>query len=325
MPSSSRIVLTDSHERIIAVLGGIPPGSVGEDWSRTSDEAKEAVEEFRGNSTFTQAQQHGRRGNFSCRTVGFGYGNGRAQPLNFRVDGESNRKAVETLLKNPAIRRIAGFHKSIFNSYAHKMYQEYKQTQKELIQQHPNLCPNFPGTPFAALSVNAGPQSYSPPHRDADNAVHGWCIDTALGNFDPDKGGHLVLWDLGLAIRFPPGATIAFPSALITHSSVPIQKGETRYALIQFSSGGLFRWRANGFQSDKSFASKAEPSQLAEWEVLRRHRWKLSLQKFTRWGDLVQGDWKGQRRTQAGLDDVSELSDADAGVKKFPVKRSRHR
>ncbi|KAJ3990754.1 hypothetical protein F5050DRAFT_1716643, partial [Lentinula boryana] len=64
----SRIVIVDSRERIIAVLGGIPPGSVGDDWGRTSHEAKEAVEEFRSNSTFTQAQKHGRRGNFACRT-----------------------------------------------------------------------------------------------------------------------------------------------------------------------------------------------------------------------------------------------------------------
>ncbi|KAJ3991101.1 hypothetical protein F5050DRAFT_1716362, partial [Lentinula boryana] len=64
----SRIVIVDSRERIVAVLGGVPPGSVGEDWDRVSHEAKEAVEKFRLNSTFTQAQKHGRRGNFACRT-----------------------------------------------------------------------------------------------------------------------------------------------------------------------------------------------------------------------------------------------------------------
>ncbi|KAJ3747408.1 hypothetical protein DFH05DRAFT_1358499, partial [Lentinula detonsa] len=83
---------------------------------------------------------------------------------------------------------------------------------------------------------------------DADNTVHGWCFDIALGNFDPDKRGHLVLWDLGLVVRFPPGTTITFPLALIMHSSLSIQKGETQYTVIQFSSGGLFHWRANRFQ-----------------------------------------------------------------------------
>ncbi|KAJ3871525.1 hypothetical protein F5051DRAFT_313881, partial [Lentinula edodes] len=187
------------------------------------------------------------RGDFAYRTVGFGYGNGRKQPLNYRVNGDANQRAVGELLKNPAIRRIAGFQKSIFNCYAHKTYVEYQTTNEELLRHHPHLRPNFPGTPYAALTVNAGPQSYSPPHKDPDNVVHGWCADTALGKFNPDKGGHLVLWDLGLVIRFPPGSTILFPSSLITHSTIPIQEGETRYAFIQYSSGGLFRWRANGF------------------------------------------------------------------------------
>ncbi|KAJ7624191.1 hypothetical protein B0H17DRAFT_1151319 [Mycena rosella] len=52
----------------------------------------------------------------------------------------------------------------------------------------------------------------------------GWCSITALGDFDPNKGGHLILWDLRLAIRFPPGSTILIPSALLHHSNVAIQQ-----------------------------------------------------------------------------------------------------
>ncbi|KAJ3863632.1 hypothetical protein EV359DRAFT_82182 [Lentinula novae-zelandiae] len=100
----------DTSDRVIAVLGGVPPGSSGEEWRKAVDEASEAVETFRENSTSTKAQQHGRRGNFAFRTVGFGYGNGRKQPLNFWVNGEENKRAVDDLLKNHAIRRnIAGF------------------------------------------------------------------------------------------------------------------------------------------------------------------------------------------------------------------------
>ncbi|KAJ3737467.1 hypothetical protein DFJ43DRAFT_1162665 [Lentinula guzmanii] len=51
----------------MGLLGGIPPESVGEDWARISHEAKEAVEEFRPNSMFTQAQNYGRQGNFACQ------------------------------------------------------------------------------------------------------------------------------------------------------------------------------------------------------------------------------------------------------------------
>ncbi|KAF9070523.1 hypothetical protein BDP27DRAFT_1195270, partial [Rhodocollybia butyracea] len=58
---------------------------------------------------------------------------------------------------------------------------------------------------------------------------------------------HLVLWNLKLAIRFPPKSTVLFPSALITHSNIPVQGHEERHLIIQYSSGGLFRWRYNGW------------------------------------------------------------------------------
>ncbi|KAJ7883792.1 hypothetical protein B0H13DRAFT_2537891, partial [Mycena leptocephala] len=38
---------------------------------------------------------------------------------------------------------------------------------------------------------------------------------TALRRFNPDLSGHLILWDLKLVIRFPPGSTILIPSAII--------------------------------------------------------------------------------------------------------------
>ncbi|KAJ3926348.1 MAG: hypothetical protein NXY57DRAFT_905774, partial [Lentinula lateritia] len=314
--------LLDASDRVIAVLGGVPPGSAGEEWRTVVEEASEAVETFRESSSFTKAQQHGRRGDFAFRTVGFGYGNGRKQPLNFRVNGEANKRAVEDLLKNPAIRRIAGFQQSLFNSYSHKTFMEYQKTNEQLLRQHPHLRANFPNTPYAALTINAGPRSFSPPHQDPDNTVHGWCADTPLAKYKPDLGGHLVLWELRLAIRFPPGSTILFPSALITHSTVPIQQEETRFALLQYSSGGLFRWVANGFQSDKSFMSKASKDEVKEREVSRLRRWKLSLSRFTRWGDLLRGDWKGMRRTEAGLDDLSDLSSCET-VSISSVKRRR--
>ncbi|KAJ3861089.1 hypothetical protein EV359DRAFT_47876, partial [Lentinula novae-zelandiae] len=132
-----------------------------------------------------------------------------------------------------------------------------------LLRRHPQLRANLPGTTFAALTVNAGLQSCLPPHQDPDT-VHGWCTDTPPAKYDPDKGGHLVLWVLYLTIRFPAGITILFFSELITHSMIPIQRGKTRYALIQYSSGGLFRFRVIGFPSDKNFLSKPTKKELRE-------------------------------------------------------------
>ncbi|KAJ7620521.1 hypothetical protein DFH06DRAFT_1010638, partial [Mycena polygramma] len=45
--------------------------------------------------------------------------------------------------------------------------------------------------------------------------------------FDPNLGGHLILWDLNLVIRFPPGSSIFIPSALLRHSNVSALHGAT--------------------------------------------------------------------------------------------------
>ncbi|KIK64904.1 hypothetical protein GYMLUDRAFT_160815, partial [Collybiopsis luxurians FD-317 M1] len=78
-------------------------------------------------------------------------------------------------------------------------------------------------------------------HRDAGNQSNGWCAVTSAGKFNPDTGGHLILWDLQYIICFPPGATILFPSALITHSNALVSPGETCYSIVQYSSGSLFQ------------------------------------------------------------------------------------
>jgi hypothetical protein len=103
----------------------------------------------------------------------------------------------------------------------------------------------YPKTAFTAASINFGPQTVSYPHQDFGNLSWGWCAITALGSSDPDKGGHLVLWDLKYVVRFSPGATILIPSAMIKHSNTSIKMGETWYSFAQYSSEGLFRWVDN--------------------------------------------------------------------------------
>ncbi|KAJ3833104.1 hypothetical protein EV361DRAFT_956292 [Lentinula raphanica] len=322
-PHSACIVLLDTKDRIVAVLGGVPPASAGLGWDENTAKLTAAMEACYKGSKFSKKQLGGRRGQFASRTVGYGYGNGRRLPLNYKVSGKANQAAVQELLEDQAVRRVMGFTNSLFNAFAHKIYKEYQDTNTQLLSHHPHLRSNFPEkTVFAALTLNLGPRSFSPPHMDADNCAGGWCTDTPAGNYDPDKGGQLVLWDMGLVVRFPPGSSILFPSALITHSTLPIQEHETRYAFLQYSSGGLFRWRANGFRSDKDVLATASPEQKSEYEAEQGSHWKLALQKFTRWSDLVNGDWQGKRRTEAGLDEASDLSDPDSNRKEETKARA---
>ncbi|KIK52237.1 hypothetical protein GYMLUDRAFT_180331, partial [Collybiopsis luxurians FD-317 M1] len=126
-------------------------------------------------------------------------------------------------------------------------------------------------------------------HQDAGNQSDGWCAMTSAGKFNPDEGGHLVFWDLGYIVRFPPGATILFPSALITHSNVPVRSGEMCYSIVQFSSGGLFQWRYNGWCSDKTWFAQATHEQKEKCEEERKTQWRDKLENFTKWLDLLSG------------------------------------
>ena len=93
-------------------------------------------------------------------------------------------------------------------------------------------------------------RAVSYPHRDYANLAWGWCSITALGNFDPNEGGHLVLWECGLVVRFPPGSTVLIPSSMITHSNTSIKPHEVRHSLVLYSAAGLFQWVYNRFITD---------------------------------------------------------------------------
>lgn len=153
----------------------------------------------------------------------------------------------------------------------------------------------FPGTFWGAKTTNttqAAHHGVTWPHTDQGNLAWGWCAVTALGKFNPDLGGHLILWDLGLVIRFPPGSTILLPSALITHSNTSIQEGEERSSIVHFTAGGLFRYVDNGCMTDKVFMETVyksmSASEKSQWHRDRRERWRDALGKFSSWEEGEQ-------------------------------------
>ncbi|KAJ7201301.1 hypothetical protein GGX14DRAFT_371250, partial [Mycena pura] len=89
---------------------------------------------------------------------------------------------------------------------------------------NPTMRWKFSRSPFAACTWNFC-AAICALHLDFANLAWGWCAITALGNFNPDRGGHLILWNLKLVVRFPPGSTIFIPSALLRHSNTSIQRG----------------------------------------------------------------------------------------------------
>ena len=133
-----------------------------------------------------------------------------------------------------------------------------------------------------AAAYNLGPATVCRPHRDSANLAFGICAITALGRFDPKKGGHLVLRELGLVVEFPPGATALIPSAVITHYNSRIQEGETRYSFTQYAAGSLFSYVDNGMRSDKEVVEKLdmETDEPFRRSAARKGRWAKGLALF---------------------------------------------
>jgi hypothetical protein len=133
---------------------------------------------------------------------------------------------------------------------------------------------------LGSISANLGTNIVTIPHLDPANLAFGWCAVTALGNFDPNNGGHMVFWDLGVYVRFPPGSTILLPSALIVHSNLPITQGETRSSLTQYTAGSLFRWVYNKGRNDKEFKASATKDEKRQRDEDKLSRWSKGLDNF---------------------------------------------
>ncbi|KAJ6522142.1 hypothetical protein DFH09DRAFT_938513, partial [Mycena vulgaris] len=277
--------LLDSHRRVIALLGGMPRDLAG--WKTATNGAAELLEERRNRIRLTEERLHHRRAQdpFPAIALGWSHGGGQTEPGELQ-NNVANTKLTDELLAHLCFKRIVGFANLLFSLWAPLLFAFYQAQMALLAASKPSLRPNFLGSVFAACTFNFGPRAICAPHLDFANLSWGWCAITALGDFDPDVGGHLILWDLRLVIRFPPGATILLPSALIRHSNVPVGPREHRYSFVQYTAGGLFRWVRNGFKTDEDWEASASQEQLQAREEESRSRWQQGMEMFSVIDDL---------------------------------------
>jgi len=80
-----------------------------------------------------------------------------------------------------------------FQNFTPRLYNYYRANTRELLASNPTLQENFSEEAWSALTVNFGPQTAMTVHTDGANLSFGWCCIIALGNFDAQKGRHLVL------------------------------------------------------------------------------------------------------------------------------------
>ncbi|KAJ7196694.1 hypothetical protein GGX14DRAFT_375892, partial [Mycena pura] len=278
--------IVDRSGRVIALLGGSPRDPA---WDDVEKEAQEAIVHAEAKIKFTAKQKTHRRGPSPAVTKGLSHGGGQTEPGLLSNTAKTNAALTE-LFATKAIRRFVGFANRLLELWAPGIFQDLGDQLRNFCKHnaHLSIPLNFSlGTSvFAAATVNFGPAAVSFPHLDFNNLAWAWCAITAFGNFNPDRGGHLILWDLGLIIRFPPGSTILIPSALLWHSNVKIQAGETRQSFTQYSAGGLFRWEANGFMTDDDFEAIATPEQKKDRAYAAKTRWTDAMAKYSHISDF---------------------------------------
>ncbi|THV02087.1 hypothetical protein K435DRAFT_654220 [Dendrothele bispora CBS 962.96] len=264
MRSSSKII-RDSNGLPLAVLG---PRPNGQNWSDTVDRVSTLLENARRDMHVNKEASH-RHGKYASLHTGISLGGGQTQPCNLAPSSPQDARILEELQANDDIAKIIDYCNYLFQTYFPKLHALYRNVLQSVLSDNPSLKPNFPNNHFASATYNLA-RAVTVAHRDFLNLFFGQCCIFACGNYNWKTGGHIVLWDLGLVIEFPPGAVVFIPSALLLHSNTKILATETCSSITLYSAAALFRWVHNGGMTDLEFRKNASPELMKEWEQHRK-------------------------------------------------------
>ncbi|KAF7362837.1 hypothetical protein MVEN_00633500 [Mycena venus] len=273
--------LVDSKGRVFTVLAGQPDtpsykASVAAAFQEIMNEGNAAK--------FPADMRKHRRSLFAAINVGLTYGKGQTVPTWLLCGNYA--AMTEQLLANEHIDRMATFASSAFAMWAPRLHQYYRTQDAKLRKHFPQLPRIFPRSVFSCAAFNFGPNVWTFQHCDVWNVPFGLCAVQAAGDFDLTKGGHLVLWELKLVIEFPSGALILLPSATISHSNIPVQKGDTHVSFTQFTAGGLMPYVDNGCRTLEELRVQ-DPQEFERLEAERDSRWEMGLGLLSTMDELL--------------------------------------
>ncbi|KAJ7076921.1 hypothetical protein C8R43DRAFT_910598, partial [Mycena crocata] len=287
--------IIDADRRVIAVLGGHP-----RDPAWIEDVAQPAAAHMQAAAAEIYSKPRWRRralgtiprrGPHHAKNVGPSMGGGQRWPMNL-AHSTVNLIIFAQLFAFSEFRRIAGWTNVLFMAFAPALHTFYQATSAAVFDWDrrarkgaKRMMRNFRArdSVFTTATFKFGRRTATFPHIDFGNLAWGWCAITALGCFDPDKGGHLILWDLMLIIRFPPGTTILIPSAILRHSNVPVGSKETRFSFTQYTPAGIFRWVYNDFRTDADVEQNMCTNEQDQRREDRANRWREGIHMYRTW------------------------------------------
>ncbi|KAK7001860.1 hypothetical protein R3P38DRAFT_2381067, partial [Favolaschia claudopus] len=173
----------------------------------------------------------------------------------------------------------------IFKLFCPAAYDTLNEDKEDMLRHNPNAYyPNEASVFPAATMELGGPHFNIHDHRGdlRDMEPAGWNILTALGKYSAFRGGHVIFWELGLVIQFPPGSSILLPAGLIHYSFVKVDDHETRFSMLQWAGAGVRRFLDNGGRLDMEFAAKATPNEHAGREHRREIAHEIAINSFPR-------------------------------------------
>ncbi|KAJ7649151.1 hypothetical protein DFH06DRAFT_1135393 [Mycena polygramma] len=183
------------------------------------------------------------------------------------------------LFTSIAMLRLVAYGNRLLENYCLVAFIALRAEKDQFLSYNPSVLYPTDSSVFSAATFELG----GPHYRASPSAGQGepgtWNLLTALGTFQPMRGGHLIVWDLGLVTNFPAGTTILIPACL-RYSFVKVREGESRYSLLQWSGSGIGRWHRNGRKSDLEFAVKATKKQHDAREQLRAQIFDRALERY---------------------------------------------
>ncbi|KAJ7867560.1 hypothetical protein B0H14DRAFT_3588678 [Mycena olivaceomarginata] len=182
-----------------------------------------------------------RRGASNAVRVGYTLSRGNPAPTWSKYDSARWAILCTFLFFGPFL-RILGFTDLMFFLIAPHLHAFYQTTMAKFYTSPttPNMLSALKKFVFASIMLNLGPRTVTFPHLDL--VYH-------------HRHRHLILWDLKRVIEFPPGTSIAIPSAIFRHSNVSIATPESQASIVQYTGANIFRWVENDFYTDTQLSS----------------------------------------------------------------------